>query len=99
MFEKAQVPVLGMIQNMAHWQCPGCGRKDYIFGDGGAAREAKKRGIELLGEIPLSMAVRTGSDSGTPIVVAEPQSEQAKTYRAIAKRLIEVADLRREESE
>ena len=99
MFEKAEVPVLGMVQNMAHWQCPGCGRKDYIFGDGGAAREAEKRGIELLGEIPLSMAVRTGSDSGTPIVVAEPQSEQAKTYRAIAKRLIEVADLRREESE
>ena len=99
MFEKAQVPVLGMIQNMAHWQCPGCGRKDYIFGDGGAAREAKKRGIELLGEIPLSMAVRTGSDSGTPIVVAEPQSEQAKTYRAIAKRLIEVAKLRSEECE
>ena len=99
MLEKAQVPVLGMIQNMAHWQCPGCGRKDYIFGDGGAAREAKKRGIDLLGEIPLSMAVRTGSDSGTPIVVAEPQSEQAKTYRAIAKRLIKVANLRREESE
>ena len=99
MFEKAEVPVLGMVQNMAHWQCPGCGRKDYIFGDGGAAREAEKRGIELLGEIPLSIAVRTGSDSGTPIVVAEPQSEQAKTYRAIAKRLIEVADLCREESE
>ena len=99
MFEKAEVPVLGMVQNMAHWRCPDCGRKDYIFGDGGAAREAKKRGIELLGEIPLSMAVRTGSDSGTPIVVAEPHSEQAKTYRAIAKRLIEVAKLRNEESE
>jgi ATP-binding protein involved in chromosome partitioning len=88
MFEKANVPVLGMVQNMSHWS----------FGDGGAAREAKKRGIELLGEIPLSMAVRVGSDSGTPIVVAEPQSEQAKTYRSIAKRLMEVADLRNEES-
>ena len=48
MFEKAEVPVLGMIQNMAFWQCPDCGRTDHIFGDGGAAREAKKRGIELL---------------------------------------------------
>ncbi len=99
MFEKANVPILGMVQNMAHWQCPGCGRKDYIFGDGGAASEAEKRGIELLGEIPLSMAVRTGSDSGAPVVVAEPQSGQAKTYRAIANRLIELADLRYEESE
>src|SRR5210317_354074 len=99
MFEKANVPVLGMVQNMSHWSCPDCGRKDHIFGDGGAAREAKKRGIELLGEIPLSMAVRVGSDSGTPIVVAEPQSEQAKTYRTIAKRLMEVADLRNEENE
>ena len=98
MFEKANVPVLGMVQNMSHWSCPDCGRKDHIFGDGGAAREAEKRGIELLGEIPLSMAVRVGSDSGTPIVVAEPQSEQAKTYRTIAKRLMEVADLRNEES-
>ena len=83
---------------MAYWSCPDCGRKDHIFGDDGAAREAEKRGIELLGEIPLSMAVRVGSDSGTPIVVAEPQSEQAKTYRSIAKRLMEVADLRNEES-
>jgi ATP-binding protein involved in chromosome partitioning len=98
MFEKANVPLLGMVQNMSHWSCPDCGRKDHIFGDGGVAREAKKRGIELLGEIPLSMAVRVGSDSGTPIVVAEPQSEQAKTYRNIAKRLMEVADLRNEES-
>ena len=98
MFEKAEVPVLGMIQNMAFWQCPDCGRKDHIFGDGGAAREAKKRGIELLGEIPLSLAVRAGSDAGTPIVVAEPQSAQAKTYRKIAKKLITVADIKYEDN-
>jgi len=97
MFEKAGVPVLGMVQNMAVWQCPDCGRTDHIFGDGGAAREAAKRGIELLGEMPLSLAVRSGSDSGTPIVVAEPQSEQAKIYRNIARRLMEVADLRFED--
>ncbi len=98
MFEKAGVPVLGMVQNMAVWQCPDCGRTDHIFGDGGAAREAAKRGIELLGEMPLSLAVRSGSDSGTPIVVAEPQSEQAKIYRNIARRVMEVADLRFEDS-
>ena len=98
MFEKAEVPVLGMIQNMAFWQCPDCGRTDHIFGDGGAAREAKKRGIELLGEIPLSLAVRAGSDAGTPIVVAEPQSAQAKTYRDIAKKLMTVADIKYEDN-
>ena len=98
MFEKAEVPVLGMIQNMAFWQCPDCGRKDHIFGDGGVAREAKKRGIELLGEIPLSLAVRAGSDAGTPIVVAEPQSAQAKTYRKIAKKLITVVDIKYEDN-
>ena len=98
MFEKAEVPVLGMIQNMALWQCPDCGRTDHIFGDGGAAREAKKRGIELLGEIPLSLAVRAASDAGTPIVVAEPQSAQAKTYREIAKKLMTVADIKYEDN-
>lgn len=98
MFEKSDVPVLGMIENMASWQCPDCGRTDHIFGDGGAAREAGKRGIELLGQIPLSLAVRSGSDAGTPIVVAEPQSPQAKTYRDIAKKLMTIADIRYEDS-
>ena len=99
MFDKAEVPVLGMVQNMAYWACPDCGRTDHIFGDGGAAAEAERRGIELLGEIPLSLEVRTGGDSGTPVVVASPRSEQAKTYRSIARRLMEVADLRKADEE
>ena len=97
MFDKAQVPVLGMIQNMAYWSCPDCGRTDHIFGNDGVAGEASRRGIEMLGEIPLSLEVRTGGDSGTPVVVASPRSAQAKTYRQIARRLMDVADLRREE--
>lgn len=99
MFEKAEVPILGMIQNMALWKCPGCGREDHIFGEGGVAAEAKKRGVEMLGEVPLSLAVRSGGDSGTPIVVADPRSPQARTFKEIARRLIEVADLRPEEGE
>nr|AAY82813.1 predicted ATPase [uncultured bacterium MedeBAC46A06] len=99
MFDKAEVPILGMVQNMAYWACPDCGRTDHIFGDGGVADEAGKRGIELLGEIPLSLEVRTGGDSGTPVVVASPRSEQAKTYRSIARRLMEVADLQRMDEE
>jgi len=99
MFEKAEVPVLGMVQNMAYWACPDCGRTDHIFGEGGVAAEAGRRGIELLGEIPLSLDVRTGGDAGTPVVVASPRSQQAKTYRSIARRLMEVADLRKVDEE
>ena len=62
MFEKANVPILGMVQNMAVWHCPDCGRVDHIFGEGGAAEEASRRGIDLIGDIPLSLAVRQGSD-------------------------------------
>jgi len=96
MFEKAGVPILGMVQNMALWKCPDCGREDHIFGEGGASAEAARRGIELLGEVPLSLSVRSGGDGGTPVVVAEPRSPQAKTFRSIARRLIEVAGLQPE---
>ena len=99
MFDKAEVPVLGMIQNMAYWSCPDCGRTDHIFGHDGVTGEASRRGIEMLGEIPLSLEVRAGGDSGTPVVVANPRSVQAKTYRQIARRLMDVADLQREEEE
>jgi ATP-binding protein involved in chromosome partitioning len=99
MFEKAEVPILGMIQNMAMWKCPDCGREDHIFGEGGVATEAGRRGVEMLGEVPLSLSVRAGGDGGTPVVVAEPSSEQAKTFRAIARRLIDVAGLRPEEGQ
>ncbi len=93
MFEKAGVPLLGMVQNMAIWQCPDCGRTDHIFGEGGVAKEAAKRGIELLAEMPLSLSIRKGADSGMPIVISEPDSPQAKTYHDIAKKLISKAGL------
>ena len=96
MFEKAGVPVLGMVQNMAVWHCPDCGRTDHIFGEGGAADEARRRGIDLLGDIPLSMAVRQGSDSGMPIILSEPNSPHAAAYKQIAVSLIERADLKPE---
>ena len=99
MFEKAEVPILGMIQNMAMWKCPNCGREDHIFGEGGVATEAGRRGVEMLGEVPLSLSVRAGGDGGTPVVVAEPRSDQAKTFRAIARRLIDVAGLKLEEGQ
>ena len=88
MFEKAGVKVLGMVQNMAYWKCKDCGRVDHVFGEDGVSLEAKKRKLPLLGEIPLTMDIRKASDSGTPIVISSPISEQAKSYREISKKLM-----------
>lgn len=93
MFEKAQVPILGMVQNMAVWCCPDCGRTDHIFGKDGVEKEAGKRGIEMLGEMPLTLSIRSGGDAGVPVILSEPDSAHAQLYLNMAKRLIEKADL------
>ncbi len=93
MFEKAEVPVLGMVQNMAVWCCPDCGRTDHIFGKDGVKKEAEKRGLELLGEMPMNLSIRTGADSGVPVILSEPDSEHARLYQQMARRLIEKATL------
>ena len=97
MFQKANVPVLGMIENMSYWSCPDCGRVDHIFGEGGVKIEAKKRNIDLLGEIPISAEVRKGSDSGIPIIISDPESIQSINYRTMAKTIIKSIKLDEEE--
>ena len=97
MFQKANVPVLGMIENMSYWSCPDCGRVDHIFGEGGVKAEAKKRNIDLLGEIPISVDVRKSSDAGIPIIISEPESIQSQNYRLIAKSIIKSINLDEEE--
>ena len=97
MFQKANVPVLGMIENMSYWSCPDCGRIDHIFGEGGVKIEAKKRNIDLLGEIPISAEVRKGSDSGIPIIISDPESIQSINYRTMAKTIIKSIKLDEEE--
>src|SRR5216684_1649108 len=87
MFQKVDVPVLGIIENMSYFLCPHCGERSDIFSHGGARREADKLGMEFLGEIPLDMAIRETSDGGNPIVVSQPASAHAATYRAIAERV------------
>jgi len=88
MFRKVDVPVLGIIENMSYFTCPHCGKRSEIFAHGGARKEAERLGVEFLGEIPLHIAIRETSDSGQPIVVSQPESEHAKTYRAIARRIL-----------
>jgi ATP-binding protein involved in chromosome partitioning len=87
MFEKTRVPVLGLVENMSFFCCPNCGHRTDIFGHGGARTEAARLDIEFLGEIPLLLDIRTASDEGTPIAAQSPDSEAAKAYDALARRV------------
>lgn len=87
MFRKVAVPVLGIVENMSYFLCPKCGERSEIFGHGGAHEEADKLGVPFLGEIPLHLDIRTTSDSGHPIVVAQPDSAHAQAYKNIAGRV------------
>ncbi len=89
MFEKVNVPVLGLIENMSFFCCPKCGERTEIFGHGGARAEAARLGTEFLGELPLKLAIRQMADAGTPVVLQAPDSHEAAAYRAIAARLWE----------
>jgi ATP-binding protein involved in chromosome partitioning len=84
MFQKVNVPVLGIVENMSYFQCPHCGTRSDIFGHGGARHEAERLGVPFLGEIPLHMSIRSTSDAGTPVVASEPEGPHAAIYRAIA---------------
>jgi ATP-binding protein involved in chromosome partitioning len=88
MFAKTRVPVLGIIENMSSYICPNCGHEAHIFGHGGARAEADRLGVPFLGEIPLDLAIRLAGDGGTPIAAAEPQSAEARAFRAVAQRLV-----------
>ncbi|HUS98405.1 MAG TPA: P-loop NTPase [Hyphomicrobiaceae bacterium] len=87
MFQRVDVPVLGIIENMSYFLCPHCGERSDIFGHGGAAKEAGKLGVPFLGGIPLHMDIRETSDRGQPIVATEPESEHAAIYRDLASRV------------
>ncbi|HEY3250002.1 MAG TPA: Mrp/NBP35 family ATP-binding protein [Ignavibacteria bacterium] len=90
MYEKVNVPVLGIIENMSYYILPG-GKKEYIFGQGGGKKLADELGINFLGEIPLNTAIRIGGDEGKPIILSQPESDEArefiKTARTVADNL------------
>jgi ATP-binding protein involved in chromosome partitioning len=90
MFQKLDVPILGIVENMSAFVCPHCGERSEIFGHGGARREAERLGVPFLGEIPLDAVLRETSDAGTPIVAAQPESVQAKSFRAMAMLLSQI---------
>lgn len=88
MFRRVEVPVLGIVENMSYFIAPDTGKRYDIFGHGGAKAEAERLDAPFLGEVPLTMDVREMSDAGTPIVISNPQGEQAKTYRTIAEKVL-----------
>jgi ATP-binding protein involved in chromosome partitioning len=92
MFQKVDVPVLGVIENMSTFLCPTCGARCDIFGHGGAEREAARIGVPFLGGIPLHMAIRETADAGRPSVVADPTGPHAEAYRAVAARILALLD-------
>ncbi len=87
MFKQVGIPVFGIVENMSYFTHPNIPEPIYIFGQGGGAAMAKQFETVFLGEIPLSIEVREGGDSGVPVVVGHPQSTQAKAFQAIAERL------------
>ena len=89
MFQKVEVPVLGIVENMAYFVCPNCGTHHDIFGHGGAAEEARRIGVPVLGEVPLEMRIRETSDAGLPVVATEPNGPHAESYLAIAGRVMD----------
>ncbi|RIY02131.1 MRP family ATP-binding protein [Aureimonas flava] len=95
MFRKVEVPVLGIVENMSYFVAPDTGRRYDIFGHGGARAEAERLGVPFLGEVPLEMAIREGSDAGLPVMAAQPDGPHARAYAAIAEKTlssIEAAD-------
>ncbi len=87
MFQKVNVPVLGVVENMSVHICSQCGHAEPIFGFEGGKRLAEQYGVELLGSLPLDMRIREQADGGKPTVVAEPEGALTKVYRAIARKV------------
>jgi ATP-binding protein involved in chromosome partitioning len=99
MFEKVGVPILGIVENMSLHICSHCGHEERIFGEGGAARMAKDYGVEVLGALPLDIAIREQADSGKPTVVSDPDGRVSAIYKGIARRVaVQIAERQQDHS-
>lgn len=86
-FDKLNVPILGVVENMSAFICPHCQQKTAIFDEGGGQKFAAAMGIPFLGKVPLDLAIRVAGDAGTPIVASSPDSEQGKALMEVASRV------------
>ncbi|MFV0337985.1 MAG: Mrp/NBP35 family ATP-binding protein [Chthoniobacterales bacterium] len=87
MFGKTSVPVMGIVENMSYFLCPGDGQRYNIFGEGGGQREADRLQVPLLGQIPIEMKIREGGDTGSPVYREDTDSEASKTFANIARQV------------
>jgi ATP-binding protein involved in chromosome partitioning len=94
MADQVRQTVVGVIENMSYFACPHCGERTYIFGQGGGQEAADTLGVPLLGQVPLVPALREGGDTGTPIVVSDPDSDAGRAFRAAAAELARTARTR-----
>ena len=94
MFEKLNIAVLGLVENMAVHVCSNCGHAEHIFGEGGAGRMSEQYGVPVLGSLPLQVAIREQGDAGTPIVAAQADSAMAQAYRDVARAMLARLDQR-----
>jgi ATP-binding protein involved in chromosome partitioning len=98
MFQRLNVPVLGIVENMSGFVCPHCGELTNVFGTAGGQRLSEEYGVPLLAQLPLDPETRAGGDEGLPITLRRPESAQAVAFRnlaaAVGRRLEELAPLR-----
>ena len=87
MFDKLNVPMLGVVENMSYFECSKCNEKHHIFGNGGAERISEKHNIPFLGAIPLNSGIMEGSDLGKPIMLTQPDSPSAEAFTSTAKNI------------
>ena len=97
MFEKVEVPVLGVIENMSTFICPKCGTTESIFGEGGGEQLATENNVKLLGELPLQKHIREEMDKGTPTVSIDPESPTSLAYREIARKMGATLSMRKKD--
>jgi ATP-binding protein involved in chromosome partitioning len=87
MFDKVQIPVLGVVENMSSFICPHCSKETAIFHRGGGRKAAEAFQVPFLGEIPLELKVREGGDNGVPVVAAHPGSREAQAFMEMARNI------------
>jgi ATP-binding protein involved in chromosome partitioning len=92
MFQRLNVPVLGVVENMSHFACPHCGQATAIFGTTGGHRIAEEYGVPLLAQVPLEPETRVAGDEGLPITLRRPDSSQAGVFRGLAAAVVKRLD-------
>ena len=85
MFRKVNIPVLGVVENMAVHICSNCGHAEHLFGEGGGEKLATQYGVEVLASLPLAMEIREQADNGKPTAIADPNSPIALIYQELAR--------------